>query len=1066
MRGVALSRPRWLVALLVLAAGLCLAVWPARAIEPVSITADGVALDLTNVVEFQRGNGDQIQVSTAPGADGIVRRIEVRAREAGSNPSWMVFALSNETGDQIDRLLVAPHYRLVGSGVARPDLGSARIVSNTPSQGFRPEREEAADADIFLVTLDPGSTVTFVAELREPRLPQLTLWEPDAYKDRINAFTLFHGIVIGIAGLAALFLTVLFMVKGGAMFPAAAGFAIAALLYVGIDFGFVQRVLPVSADFDRINRAVAEASLATTLLIFLFAYLNLSRWHLRFLWIALVWVAGLASLVVLAFVDPSLAATIARLSIAATAGLGFLLIVYLATVRGYDRAVMLVPTWVLLILWLAAGALTATGALANDLAASAIAGGLVLVALLVGFTVAQHAFSGAQAQPGTVSDVERRALALVGAGDVIWDWDVQRDRIFTSPEAEQSLGLKRGSLVCAPIRWLEHLHPGDRDRFRVVLESVTKARRGRLNEQLRLRAADGHYRWYALRARPVVGSDGEVTRCVGTLSDVTESRTTEERLLHDAVHDNLTGLPNRELMLDRLSVALVRARSDEAVRPSVFLLDIDKFKQVNDSVGLSVGDSILMTLARRLGRLLKPQDTIARVTGDRFAVLLLSEREPERIAGFADQLRRTLRQPITFGERDIFLTASIGLVVYDGKYRVGEDMVHDADLALATAKRLGADRIEAFKPSMRTIGTDRLALETDLKRAVERDEIKVMFQQIIRLEDQSLSGFEAMIRWEHPRRGRIRPEEFLGLAEDTGLVNDIVLLALDRAAAQLAAWQRGFPIEVPLCMSLDIASPLVLRQDLVADVRGVLMRHDLAPRSFQLDVSEAIVAGNPEYATKLLAKVSELGCAIVLDGFAQGQSSLTALGRLPLDGVKIGRALLKPGPDGRRSPVLRSLVMLGRDLSLDVIAEGTDLIADVADVQSLGFTHAQGAVFGEPMTAEEATAHLSGAARLAAALNPISSRSPLRNAGGCASTGRRAPCGRPRASARASPVRASGPWSANTRRRSRWCGSVRARDDGLLARARSRGRRTGPPSPRAPPGSWRDASTRRRRPPP
>jgi diguanylate cyclase (GGDEF)-like protein/PAS domain S-box-containing protein len=950
------------------AAGLGLALLlqtPVEAVEPVAITADTVAIDLTNAVEFQRGTGDLIQVSTAPGADGIVRRIEVRAREPGSNPTWLVFALSNETGEQIDRLLVAPHYRFVGSGLFRPDLGNTRIVSITPSQGFRPEREESTDSDAFLITLDPGTTITFVAELREPRVPQLTLWDPDTYKDRINSFTLFQGIVIGIAGLSALFLTVLFLVKGGAMFPAAAGFAIAALLYITIDFGFLQRIIPVTPAFDRINRAVAEASLAGTLLVFLFAYLNLSRWHLRFLWIALVWMAGLATLVVAAFFDPSLAAGVARLSAALTAGLGFLLILYLAAMRGYDRAVMLVPTWVLLILWLVAGALGVTGALSNDLMPSAISAGLVLIALLIGFTVAQHAFAGGQTQTGAVSDVERRALALVGAGDVIWDWDVTRDRIYTSPEAEQALGLKRGTLICPPIRWLEVLHPNDRDRFRVVLEGVTRARRGRINEAVRLRAADGHYRWYQLRARPVVGSDGEVIRCIGTLADVTETKTAEERLLHDAINDNLTGLPNRELFLDRLSGALIRARQDDTVRPAVFVIDIDKFKQVNDSVGLSVGDSILMTLARRLARLLKPQDTIGRVSGDRFAILLLSEHEPERIAAFADQLRRTLRQPITFGERDIFLTASIGLVVFDGKYRDAVDMMQDSELALATAKRMGADRIEAFKPSMRSIGTDRLALEADLKRAMEREEIKVVYQPIIRLEDSSIAGFEAQLRWEHPRRGRIKAEDFRTLAEDIDLINDLTLFQLDRAAQQLSIWQRSFPVDVPLSVSVDIASTAVLRQDLIADVRGVLMRHALKPGTLHLEVSEAIVAGNPEYATKLLEKVADTGCSLVLDNFGQGQSSLTSLGRLPLDGIKIGRALLKA--KGGRSPVLRSLVMLGRDLSLAVTAEGTDSVADVSDIQTLGFTHGQGSVFGEPMTADEATQQLSGAARLAAA---------------------------------------------------------------------------------------------------
>ena len=292
--------------------------------------------------------------------------------------------------------------------------------------------------------------------------------------------------------------------------------------------------------------------------------------------------------------------------------LGFALIVYLAT-HGYDRAIMLIPTWVLLLVWTFAAWLTVTGSLVNDVVQPALAGGLVLIVLLIGFTVMQHAFAGGVVAQGPIGDTERKALALTGAGDIVWDWDVARDRIFTGPEAEDLLGLPRGTLEGPARDWLEILHPGDRDRFKTTLDAVVELRRGRIAQDFRLRAEDGHYRWFQLRARPVLGTDGEVIRCVGTLLDVTEERNAEERLLHDAVHDNLTGLPNRELFLDRLSAAITRANAEDAARPSVFILDIDRFKQVNDGFGIAVGDSILLTIARRLARLLKPQDTLARL---------------------------------------------------------------------------------------------------------------------------------------------------------------------------------------------------------------------------------------------------------------------------------------------------------------------------------------------------------------------------------------------------------------------------------------------------------------------
>src|SRR4051812_16956405 len=404
--------------------------WPTtgRAVEAVRVNLQAKAIDLTPMIERYRSDGDEIRISTAPGRDGIVRRIAVKARESGTRPDWMVFALTNDTDEQVDRLLVAPHFRLTASGVIWPDLGSSRVAAITASQGIRPEREDSPDADVFLMTLDPGTTVTFVAELRSSNVPQVYLWDSDSYKERLNGLTLYKGIIIGIAGLLALFLTIVFVVKGAVIFPAAAALAWAVLAYACIDFGFFQRIFPITEAVERVYRAGAEAVLAATLLVFLFAYLNLNRWHVRYSHVAGFWLVFLTGLIGLAVVDPPVAAGIARISIAAVAGIGFLLVVHLAT-HGYDRAVMLVPTWVLLVAWVAAGAFTVTGSLASDLVQPALIGALVLIVMLIGFTVLQHAFAGGALAQG-VSDADRRVLALAGAGDIVFDWDVPGDAIF------------------------------------------------------------------------------------------------------------------------------------------------------------------------------------------------------------------------------------------------------------------------------------------------------------------------------------------------------------------------------------------------------------------------------------------------------------------------------------------------------------------------------------------------------------------------------------------------------------------------------------------------------------
>ncbi len=922
---------------------------PAAAVEAIGVRLDAAAIDLTAAVERHRTENDRILVSTAPGPDGIVQRMDVRAREGNLN--WAVFALANSGNEQIDRLIVVPHYRLVGSGLLWPDLGLSRVVTIT-SSGDRPERQVATGADVYRITLDPGAVMTYVVELRTSKLTQIYLWEPDAYKDKINSITLYYGIVIGISGLLALFLTILFVVKGSVMFPAAAALSWAVLVYIGIDFGFWGKVFDMSAGAEQIWRASGEAVLAGTLLVFLFAYLNLNRWHVRYSHITIGWLAILGLLIALALVDPSIASGIARLSLLAVSLFGFCLVIYLAT-HGFDRAVLLIPTWLLMLVWTIAAGAAVTGVVTNDIVGPALLGGLVLIVMLIGFTVMQHAFAGGITH-GIVSDVERRALALTGAGDMIWDWDVSADKVFTSPETESLLGLKRGSLEGPAARWLEVLHPLDRDRFRAALDSVLEQRRGRLLQDFRLRTPDGHYMWFALKARPVVGSDGEVVRLVGTLTDVTEFKNAEERLLHDAVHDNLTGLPNHELFVDRLESVLALSKVDQAIKPTVVVIDLDRFKQVNNSVGIAVGDSILLTLARRLGRLLKPQDTLARLAGDQFSLILLSEKESERIIAFAETLRRALRAPITFNDREIFLTASIGIALPDGQPNRAEEVLKDAELAMYHCKRIGGDRIEVFKPSMRARKTDRLTLESELRRALEREEITILYQPIVRLEDRSVAGFEALARWDHPKMGRMSPAEFITIAEEIGLIVDLGLFVLERTARQLGQWQRTVRQRDPVFASVNISSRQLLRQDLVHDLRTVIARSGLARGTLKLELTESLVMENPEHAAQMLQRIRELGAGLALDDFGTGHSSLAYLQRFPFDTIKIDQSFVRASNKGQRPVILRSIIAMAHDLGMEVVAEGAETNSDAVELYQLGCEYAQGYIFGEPMSAEDA----------------------------------------------------------------------------------------------------------------
>jgi diguanylate cyclase (GGDEF)-like protein len=919
----------------------------AFALEPVKISREDKALDLTSVAEIYANQGEAFQVSTAAGTDGIVRRIEVRASSKHHNGDWAVFALANVSDEQLERLIVAPHYRLVNSKVFWPDLGSDRILSITPSEGFALDRVQSNDADVFSITLNPGSVITFVAEITSPKLPQLYLWEPESYKDTVNAFTLYRGIVLGIAGLLAVFLTNLFVIKGTSMLPATAALAWAVLAYVCVDFGFLEQLFGDNTLDERIWRAGAEVALASGLVIFLFTYLNLSRWHANLAYATLAWVMGLGTLFGVAIYDPSIASGIARLSFALTAAVGSILIIFLGINR-YDRAILLIPSWLVVLAWLFGASLAVTGELDNDIVQPALAFGLVLIVLLIGFTVMQHAFAGGAYQQGLFSDLERQSLALTGAGDTIWDWDVSRDRVTTIPDIALKLGALPGALHGPARNWLPRLHPDDRDRFRATLDILLAQKRGRLAHDFRLRAEDGQYHWLSIRARPVLAGNGEISRCVGIVEDVTEQRNIIERLLSDALNDNLTGLPNRQLFLDRLQSLLSLAVADNGgMRPTVLAIDIDRYKQVNDSLGIAAGDNILIALTRRLRRLLQPHDTLGRLAGDEFGIVLVSESDPARIADFADAVAKAVSVPINFANQEIVLTASVGVVSWTDPSTSAEGLLNDAELAMYRAKKSGGDRVEPFQPAFRMAVSDRLQLESDLRRAVERKELSMVYQPIVRLEDAEIAGFEALMRWDHPKRGSVPPAEFIPLAESANFIGELGAFAFDQATADLSSW-LGQTGDVPFFVSVNLSSAELINRDLAEDIQRALERSACSPQRFKLELTETVVMENPEQSRLVLEKLRDLGISLALDDFGSGFSSLGYITRFPFDTIKIDRMLLREDGE-KRDILLRAIITMATQLGMSVVAEGIETDEDAIKLGEMGCQYGQSFHFGPPI---------------------------------------------------------------------------------------------------------------------
>ncbi len=947
----------WLMSALV-ACVLLISATGAFALEAMPIK-DQDRVDITRIGELYEGRGDRLNTETAPSADGVRGRMAALALTPGTNPNYFVFVLSNPSPDRVTRILVAPRYNIVGSGFSGPDLDAARLNAITPSLGFRPERLDAENADVFRLTIEPGQTVTFIAELSSLHAPpRLTLWNPDALQIKDRNKALFNGILLGITGLLAIFLTAVFVANHKAIFPATALIAWSALAYFCIDFGFWHKLFPVGPGGTAVYRAAAEGALAFSFVLFLYVFLRIHVWRQSikiFFWL---WMLAQLGVIVLSVLDAQLAASLARMSMVAIAALGTVLIGYLA-VRGQERALSLIPTWLLLLVWLFAGAMVMVGQLSGDPVVSGLSAGLVLILLLLGFTVTQFAFRAPGnvdvAQATTEPFSHRKLLAVDGAAASIWEWEAAHDEITVSPDIETALGLDEGQLSGPVDEFMSHMHPADRQRFRQTLWAISELNGGEMAVEFRMRRHDQTYIWYELRAAAAPKDDPKQLRCIGLMRDITDIMRAHERLMHDAVHDSLTSLPNRELFLDRLEGAVTRFREGNAPRPAVVQIDIDRFKNVNKTFGLVVGDSMLLTIARRLSRHLNPQDTLARIGGDQFAILVISESDPRTIGMMAERARRALRTPMKISGKEIVLTASIGIAAHDGGPTTARDLLREAEAAMYAAKRAGSDKIEVFSAEMKGEGLERLPLESELRRAIERRQISVLYQPIMRLDPPQLAGFEALLRWDHPKQGRLGADDFVPMAEEVGLINELGSYVLEQALEQARRWQDAMPRHPdPLFVSVNLSSRQLFRQDLAQEIRNALERAAVLSGTLKLEVTESLVMENPEKAVEVLAWLKSFGAGLALDDFGTGYSSLSYLHRFPFDTIKIDKSLIRDSSQNGVTPViLRSIVGLARELGKETVAEGVEKESEAEFLAEIGCDCGQGFFYGQPMSAKE-----------------------------------------------------------------------------------------------------------------
>jgi len=561
---------------------------------------------------------------------------------------------------------------------------------------------------------------------------------------------------------------------------------------------------------------------------------------------------------------------------------------------------------------------------------------------------------------------EARFAALVkNSSDVVTLVDAAGVVRYQTPSVERVLGYGADELVGSPLD--ELVHEADLPQFRDLLSTATLRAGVTGPTELRLVQKQQGYLFVEMSATNLLDNP-DLAGMVFTIRDTNERKLLEERLAHLAFHDPLTGLANRALLADRMAHALAGVRRGGEPL-ALLLLDLDNFKNANDSLGHPAGDQVLVEVARRIGSCVRETDTAARLGGDEFAVLLEDMETEGRATEIAGRLSLLLREPFAVSGKELFLGASIGIAVGRGSGASVGDLFRNADVAMYAAKQRGKDRFVAFEADMRAEALDRVELEADLHHALERNELRVHFQPVVRLQNGFITGAEALLRWQHPRRGWLAPGAFLALAEDTDLIVAMGTWVLEEACRQAQRWPARRADGRAFRVSVNLSGRQLRRPSLVQETREVLERTGLAPERLILEVTENMpLLETPAMASRL-RDLKALGVSLAIDDFGTGYSSLSYLQLLPMDILKIDRSfVLAMGNGSRASPLLRGIVDLGRAMQLQTTAEGVETPIQAAALRDFGCEDAQGFLYSKAIEAEDFLALLQTRDRLPAAV--------------------------------------------------------------------------------------------------
>ena len=545
---------------------------------------------------------------------------------------------------------------------------------------------------------------------------------------------------------------------------------------------------------------------------------------------------------------------------------------------------------------------------------------------------------------------ERYSLAVKGTNDGIWDWKLATHQVHYSPRWKSMLGYQDEEIGSSPKEWLDRVHPEDRKHLKGAIAAYLRSGEPHFEHEHRMLTKNGSYCWVLTRGFAVRDTHGKPFRMAGSQTDITDRKLAEGRLIHNAFHDTLTGLPNRALLIDRLKQAIARKKRQPEKSFSVLYLDLDHFKNINDSLGHATGDQLLQTVAEILKANLRLIDTVARLGGDEFIALLEDIHSMEEAYDIAQRILKSLSLPKNLNGHEVFVSASIGIITSQMEYDDPEQLLRDADIAMYAAKLHGRARYEVFKLEMRNNFLAQLSLEYDLRHAIRNNELRLTYQPIISLETGALFGFEALVRWQHPVNGYLSPNDFLVIAENTGMVLAIDHWTLRTAIYQFGAWLKEFPVDLPLSVSVNLSAKYLRHRNLLGEVEQILKETGLEGRRLKLEVTESAIMENSEHIMSTLEKLRAMDVDIHIDDFGTGYSSLAYLHQFRVQALKIDRSFISDCSNGKyKLDLVQTMLHLASDLGLEAVAEGVETEQQLAQLKQLGCKFGQGFLFSQPL---------------------------------------------------------------------------------------------------------------------